>query len=321
MKKITLSVMTLALSCAVSAQTQIGNSGFETWDTGSDPEPTNWNSFMTASGGFAGFASNQIESSTDVRPGSTGTKSVRIWSRLVPIVSVVANGNVTLGRINMGSTAPTDSENYNKTITGDADFSEAMTDSPDSLVFWVKFNPNGHSGNARMKTTIHDDYEYRDPEDATSPDHIVATAVLNFPSTSNNWVRKSVPFTYSGPATTAAYILVTFTTNETPGGGAGDDELFIDDVELIYNPATSGVENVATNRFAVYPNPVSNELAIQGLNADATYTMFNVAGKSVKSGEIGTTSSTIQTTELKAGVYFIQINEGNYSQRIKFVKK
>ncbi|MFK7922371.1 MAG: T9SS type A sorting domain-containing protein, partial [Bacteroidia bacterium] len=54
----------------------------ENWEAvSSGDEPVNWNSFMTASGGFSGFADVQIEESTDVRPGTAGTSSARIWSR------------------------------------------------------------------------------------------------------------------------------------------------------------------------------------------------------------------------------------------------
>ena len=119
MKKIITMAMAITTSIAVNAQTQIDNSGFENWESVSGgSEPVNWNSFLTASGGLAGFAANQIEESTDKRPGSAGNKSARIWSRSV--LGVVANGNVTLGRINMGSSSPTDANNYNKSIIGNA---------------------------------------------------------------------------------------------------------------------------------------------------------------------------------------------------------
>lgn len=228
-----------AISFAVNgvySQTQIGNGDMELWESvASDSEPENWNSFLTAGGFFSGFASNQIEQSTDVRTGSTGVSSAKIWSN--EVLGTIANGNMTLGKINMGATNPTSSSNYNESVTGDAAFSEAFTDAPDSLVFWAKFNPVNGSDIARVRAAIHSDYDYRDPEDAASSDELVGEALLNYPSTNNQWVRFSVPFSYDGPASTSAYILVTFTTNEIAGGGSDGDEVYIDDVELIYNPA------------------------------------------------------------------------------------
>jgi len=238
MKKVLLIALATSSFSLSFAQQQIGNSGFETWQAVSgDEEPTNWNSFLTAGGGFAWAAANQIQQSSDVRPGSTGTKSCRIWSRST--LGIIANGNVTLGKINMGSTTPTNSSNYNASVVADANFSEALTDRPDSIVFWAKFTPNGHSQSARLRAALHTNNGYRDPEDATATTYLVASAVKNYPSTGGNWVRFSTPFTYSGPATVNTHILVTFTTNQTPGGGAANDVVLIDDVELIYVPKAS----------------------------------------------------------------------------------
>ena len=233
MKKIILFTLIASVTTFSFGQGQIGNSDMEAW--ANNDEPDNWNSFLTGSGTFSAFAGDQCDASTDVRPGSAGTKSCRIWS--VSILGTLANGNVTLGRINMGATSPADPANYNYSVTAGTDFSEALTDTPDSIVFWVKTNA-GLNGNARMKSTLHDTYDYRDPEDAAAATHVVATAVLNF-APQANWVRMAVPFVYSGPACGNTHILVTFTTNEIAGGGSANDEVFIDDVELIYNASST----------------------------------------------------------------------------------
>ena len=79
-------------------QTQIGNGNMESWETvSSGEEPTNWNSFLSAGGNMSWAAGDQCQSSTDVRPGTTGTKSANIFSNSV--IGVVANGNLTLGKI------------------------------------------------------------------------------------------------------------------------------------------------------------------------------------------------------------------------------
>ncbi len=241
MKRILLFTVTALLASNISAQTQIGNSDMELWEAVPGAfEPVNWNSFLTAQGQYTGFAANQIEQSADVRPGSSGSKSARIWTRDAGF-SIKANGNMTLGRINMGSTTANNPANHNLTLTGDPLFSEVMTDSPDSIVFWVKYNAASGTSNARMKATLHDTYDYHDPEDAGSTPHVVSTAVLNFTPT-NGWVRKSVPFTFVGPATVNTFILVTFASNSVPGGGAVNDEVYIDDIQLIYNQGTGGTD-------------------------------------------------------------------------------
>jgi PKD repeat protein len=244
-KLLTFSLLVFALNGL--SQTQIGNSGMETWTNlgATTEEPTNWNSFLSGQGGLVGFASQQVQRSAIVRAGATGTYSARVWAKSV--LGIVANGNMTIGRINMGSSTPTNANNYNISLQADANYSEAITDRPDSIVFWVRYTQGGGGvQNARMHAVLHDAYDLRDPIDAFSTPHVVATAALNYPATAGAWVRKSVPFVYSGAASTVSYILLTFTTNQTPGGGAANDEVLIDDVELIYVPKPSFTPATAT---------------------------------------------------------------------------
>lgn len=225
------------------AQQQIGNGDLEAWDNVSTTsiEPSNWNSFKTASGGLSGFASQQVWRSTAIRPGATGQYCAQV--KCVSVLGVAANGNLTLGRVNMGSSNASSSSNYNYTQTNSPDFSEALTDSPDSIVFWVKYTPLNASHEARLSCALHATYDYRDgfTVDPASAPYKVAEASLNYGSTSGQWVRKSVPFIYTGPATTHTFILATFSTNKTPGVGTANDEVLIDDVQLIYNPVNQPI--------------------------------------------------------------------------------
>ena len=319
MKKSLLIIAAGLFTSFTIGQQQIQNSGFENWENvPGGSEPVNWNSFLTAGGSLANMSANQIEPSTDVRPGSTGTKSVKIWSR-APIPSLIANGNLTLGKINMGSVQATHADNYNYTVTSDPAFHQVMTDKPDSIVFWVKFNPNGHSGNARMKATIHDNYNYRDPEDAASVNHVVSTAVINFPSTSGQWVRKAVPFEYNGAATNAAYLLITFTTSETAGGGKKDDVVFIDDVELVYNELSVD-KNELLNAISIYPNPVKETLIIDNVHTATEYSIHSVLGEVIMTGKLNEFTTVIETLKLQNGVYFLRLGHGQSERTLRFIK-
>lgn len=237
MRIVTLPV-TIFFFSFINAQQQIGNSNLESWDNvgQSTEEPSNWNSFKTGSGGLASlFGSTTIARSTAVRPSTSGQYCARIWSKST--LGIIANGNMTLGRINMGNADAQDASNYNYTIMADPAFSEPLTDVPDSLVFWVKYTAAAGQ-EARVSAVLHGNYDYRDGfvADANSEPYKVAEISHNYPPTNGQWVRKSIPWNYTGPASTHTYILITFTTNKTPGGGAANDEVLIDDIELIYNP-------------------------------------------------------------------------------------
>ena len=72
--KVTITAI-LFSSFTLSAQQQIGNSNMEAWDNvgAQTEEPTNWNSFKTGSGGLVTFATQQVQRSTSIRSGATGS--------------------------------------------------------------------------------------------------------------------------------------------------------------------------------------------------------------------------------------------------------
>ena len=298
MKKVTIASF-LFSSFSFFAQ-QIGNSNMESWDNvgQASEEPTNWNSFKSAQGSFTAFASKQVERSTAIRSGATGQYCARVWSKST--LNIVANGNMTLGRINMGSTTANDPNNYNISLTSDVNFSEALTSSPDSLVFWVKFTAANANDSARVHAILHDNYDLRDPIDANSASHIVATAERNYAKTNGSWTRISVPFNYvvGSPALNPTFILVTFTTNKTPGGGSNNDEVLIDDVELIYNSSVSISENKSESFNAHYN--VSSGLEI--FSHETNINVVDSRGVMVKNGKPEDLNGLI----LNSGLYFVQ---------------
>lgn len=299
MKKITFLLLNISLFI-VRAQ-QIENSDMELWENvgQATEEPTNWNSFKSAQGSFTAFASQQVQRSTAIRSGATGQYCARIWSKST--LNIVANGNLTLGRINMGSTTASDPNNYNISLTADANFSEALSTSPDSLVFWAKYTAANSNDSARVHAILHDNYDVRDPVDANSVSHIVATAERNYGKTNGSWIRISVPFNYvmGSPAPAPSYLLLTFTTNKTPGGGSNNDEVLIDDIELIYNNTSSLNSNENDANFsAVYTG--ENGLIISGNVQEIS--VFSAEGKIQGKGS----KDDISGLKLNSGIYFIQ---------------
>lgn len=245
MKKTLLSLSLLTIGLSATAQTQIGNGNFEQWEssTNENKEPVNWNSFKSASGNstlITFYGSSTMGRSNQLRPGGTGSYAGKIWSKSV--LGVTANGNMTLGRINMGSSTATDASNYNATVTNDPVFSETFTDTPDSLVVWVKFYSSNAATNARVSTVIHSNVNFKDPNDVGGA-NTVATAILNFTSNGAVWQRLSIPFSYVTTPPTSAYIISTFTTSAIPGGGTANDSLIVDDIELVYLPKASFTAN------------------------------------------------------------------------------
>jgi len=254
MKKLTFLCVAVMVTAALifssensfSQVYQLENPGFEDWDGGSNDEPTHWNSFPSAkvdiSVGSGLVTGKKHDRSTDKRPGSDGSLSCKIYSTSISIPllgTFVANGTLTTGRIRVGAASTTSAENYNYTDANDANFRQALNAKPDSIVFWARFFNSNEADEASAHAYIHDDFSFKDPITANNnyAEHLVGKAEENFTRQGSEWVRHSCPFDYTvGQSNDPQYVLLTFTTNKTAGGGAANDSLLIDDILFIYNP-------------------------------------------------------------------------------------
>ena len=254
MKKNVLLLMTFALMSAINVLAQgqqVPNGDFETWTYDGDNLPNNWNSFRTADGSMATLAGNsQVKKSTDIRPGSNGSYSCAIWARSV--FGVVAQGNLTSGRVHAGSMSATDKENYNytdrdgSTTKGDVvnPCYMSFTGKPKAVKVWVKYKQGGSGygvyNKAKFSAIIHSDADYISyglPENDTPENKalVVASAVKEIEYNGGEWEELVIPFEYTNNGAKPAYIQINASTNAYPGKGKKDDYLYIDDIEMVYD--------------------------------------------------------------------------------------
>lgn len=280
---LTITLFYFNLNAQRNDEQQLYNIGFENWvNEGSENvEPAHWHSFMSASGSFNGMMSQQIEPSSSKRPGSSGSRSVRIFSKKK--VGIVANGNMTTGRINAGSMSPNGDDNYNYTQRN-SDFCTPLTVVPDSLTVWVAFRAEESDSYASVMAAVHGDVDLKQLSSGgyDPSDKVCATAKREYARTCASgeslvWKRLSIPFT-SGSHSNPKYILATFSTNKTPGGGDKGDEVFIDDIYLVYNPELT-VDYLAQTEFVLpqdgsslnveIPFDLSGSMSVNNLNKEA----------------------------------------------------
>ena len=274
MKRNILTLALLVGSISAMAQYQLPNSDFESdfveaykyekkslnkWTTkASYTEPLNWHGYATIDASDtneAGRGGSKLTTSTDVRTGSKSTKCVCITAtNPIPLVPILANGVMTTGRIYTHSTTADDaSNNYNfsdpsfdissaeklgtrekKTYPQNRNYAQKFQGKPDLFTVWVNFIPKNASDRASVNAVIHTNARYQDPE-ATSYKSVKVAAAKNDNIAKNGWEKLEIPFDYSvGTNKTPAYILVTFTTNKTPGGGSNGDRLYVDDIAIVY---------------------------------------------------------------------------------------
>mgnify|MGYP005882675743 FL=1 len=275
---------------------QIENSGFENFHTATyvdgknkytSDEPNAWHSFNSGiATGTASFLTKyalqngNTSVSDDVRPGSTGTKSVAIKSSIV-MGFQSANGTMTTGRLQAGSITATDAANcsfldMSSTDTdGNGDpFYTVLNGRPDALSVWVKYKQgqvNEQYPYATVSAVITDGTRYQDPEDKAYTNVVAKAQDKTIESKGFEWQNLVIPFDYTSYASNDAQakaLLVTISTNAQPGVGSSDaenpDMIIVDDISLVYNSHLASLKVKGTEVEDFDKNVLSYDLKGEG---------------------------------------------------------
>lgn len=224
---------------------QVRNGGFEKWAAANEPG-FGWNSFPSAVGAQAGLGKGMSPNPEKVE-GRNGGSAVRLFSKYAGSLGIGANanGNLTTGRVNMGSMTPADKSNHNFSDLENEGYFLTIAGQPDGVEFYSKYkmgDGDDHQGHAQF--IIHDAVNYVDPQLEEQQEHRIGQAETSI-AVSEDWELQTAEFQYDwtkdDAAATQKYLLINFTTNSTPGGSK-DDELILDDVRLIYNSELTGAK-------------------------------------------------------------------------------
>lgn len=239
---------------------QMPNSDFETWSTATDNNaPKHWHGFESVKGKLSGTAKSKTKlvSSKNVRPGSKGLTSAVVTS--TKVFTVIANGTMTNGVLNAGSMYAADASNHSETdlsstskdANGDP-FATPMYAKPDSVKFWMRFTQAKAQASypyAAFNAVITDGTYYQDPENKTYTNKVAVAAPNKADMTVGDWRLVSCPFDYASYAANGAEakaILLTVSTNATPGKGSYSngvaDSVYVDDLELVY---AAGIKSIS----------------------------------------------------------------------------
>ena len=242
----------------VGTHFQMPNSDFETWST-ANKAPKHWHGFESVKGKLSGTAKSKTKlvSSKNVRPGSKGLTSAVVTS--TKVFTVIANGTMTNGRLAAGSMSATNSANHSETNLSSTDvdangdpFATPMYAKPDSVKFWMRFTQAKAQASypyAAFNAVITDGTYYQDPENKTYTNKVAVAAPNKADMTVGDWRLVSCPFDYASYAANGAEakaILLTVSTNATPGKGSYSngvaDSVYVDDLELVY---AAGIKSIS----------------------------------------------------------------------------
>ena len=244
---------------------QMPNSDFETWSE-KNKAPRHWHGFESVKGALSSTAkdNNKLQSSNWKRPGSLGATSAVITSSKV--WGVLANGTMTNGVLKAAALSASDPGNHSETdlssISKDANgdpFSTPINAKPDAVKFWLRFIQADPSATAdypyaSFNAVITNGTYYQDPEDKTYKNKVAVAAPNLENMRAGDWRQVTCDFdyaTYAADSAQAKAILVTFSTNATPGKGSAvtssyklvkADSVYIDDLELVYN---AGIKSIS----------------------------------------------------------------------------
>lgn len=277
--------------------------------------PNSWHSFMDATGWgtqvseegdsiyknwlmVVYLASGMVDTHTyvsdETRPGSFGKHSAKLVAR--DAFLAIANGTMTTGRMNTGSTTATDVANHawldmdSTDVDANGDhFYTVMNGRPDSLSVWVKYGQgtvNAEHPYATVSAVITDGTYYQEP-DTIEYNNIYAIARNNkIESTNGEWKQIKIPFEIKDANVNGKAIMVTISTNADAGQGSANDSILVDDINLVYNTPQNVQINFGGNG-TISPDDITatwegangaivvKDLKQDGDNVVATVTVYN----------------------------------------------
>jgi hypothetical protein len=88
----------------------------------------------------------------------------------------------------------------------------------------------------------------------------------------------------------------------------------------VLNLEEAGIENNNSSQMNVYPNPAQNELNIGNITTEFDYTLTNMDGKIIQSGQVSPANSTIDLTNVANGTYLVQLKNTQNAFTYRVIK-
>jgi len=88
-----------------------------------------------------------------------------------------------------------------------------------------------------------------------------------------------------------------------------------------FTPSNTGITELSSNSFSVFPNPASSTFTIQSEKLITGIEITNIYGQKVFSETISAKNKTIDISDLAEGIYFLQLNSAGKTTVQKFIKE
>ncbi len=136
----------------------------------------------------------------------------------------------------------------------------------------------------------------------------------------SEWTFFSMPLSYNSTFTPDSAALIFYSGNDDGGEYGLDTKLFLDNLSFAMKPTPLklSIEEVQSD-INYYPNPVNDLLSIT--STGGTYTINDLTGKTVANGPLQAGLTTINTSLMSSGLYFIHITNINQQWTQKIIKQ
>ena len=281
-----LMMAALFLTGHAFAQT-IPNAGFETWaSAGPFLAPTGWG------------VTPGVKQSTDAHSGSYALLC-EVDTATNPMTSVLDT---------VPGIAYTGAQSMAPPMPGNDVGGFALASVPDSLTGFYKFQSSA-SDTFLITVSL---YTW---DTAMGARRITGSATFTSSTSDSAYARFSVPVTDSGTSTPDSAIIIIAAAN--PHGKAHlGTQLLVDD--LAFTMATTAVPRIAqkTEGITVFPNPFGDRINIDAHGKEVkNMILLSMTGQTLAT----TTDTTIDTTLLPAGTYFVVVEDvdgGTYTDEV-----
>ena len=149
----------------------------------------------------------------------------------------------------------------------------------------------------------------------TFTQNTVMPSVTGYTGNQESWVNEEISLSdYAGQIVNVRFRLVT-------DNGGNLDGFYFDDfkVNVLQNSVLS-TSQVEIQKFKIYPNPTHSLLTVNTKQTEYAINIYNLLGQLVYFKESADGLQNIDVTDLKAGMYFIELSSSTFKETHKFYK-
>lgn len=281
MKYTSTTLLLLFVVAKAIAQNPTPNPGFENWSqTGNYFNPDGWNNLNSQTAILGVLTCSRVTAAADIH---SGTYAMKLTTRSV--FGITANGIASTATL---ITTPP----YG--VSGGIPY----TLRPDSITGWYKYNPASPSDSGFFQFVL---------QGATG-DTIGIVKLCTPNAAVSNYTRFSAPINYLSTATpTNSYWILSSSDGTNP---VVNSSLIVDDVGLVFNPASALNDPAISDQFLLVQNPVTDFISLQD-HQGYQCQVLDISGRVILENYLNSEEQQLDVQGLTKGAYVLNLRSYN----------